>query len=738
MLRVHKAHMDRLDKPIPERVDSERLARYSTRLPTQDPAGMEATRCALRKEDHAPFTIDRKPDHAKFVQAFRTDDKGGQSLREVEHRAYFQTLKDPRLISEYLKDTTYEERAFKRGRRRAALQLALRAIGGNEEQTFKGDWMQRIVSLPQPPTVKAEEPRLCQGLPESERPLEPHRFAWTKWNIEFQQGQSQLVTWVNDERAQNRASLGNTDGQVPTKPLTFYKPTQKQSIVAYRRERRIARLTQVAFGVLVRVSYDRLSKGIEDPQAPSSPEAQVLIGAMTQGLIDGDANTTRDVPTATQIGLLQQYAKAGGQLLQNGADGDPTRSPLNDTELIHLETCSVESLSQPEDDNRTLLRTLRVELLNLINAVQTGNPRDYSDEDTNLDKETLRTFREDVIGESSTRTAGERFLSTGELANPLNIVKVLVAGEIRNLTTDRVLTENNEDVRDRSLEHRKIWSFSTTLPEISKIQNYFSMEKWPTSSRSVPSTQTTAQTTTGKRKATMALETEPAAKRLRDEYTPQATGGKRKATTDPEGAPTPKRSAHAADYRSRDPTDTRPSRRLAPEEFGFRVVRDNSHGNNELRAGAGDLMPPEIMDFDVQKHGQILENAPDPREKRMKGEARFPFGETSTTSLAMNTQIGMELGRSKRLFLPRILTSNITLTMTDRVQDAGTSNALVLRRPRDRNRPTRETMPPLAQKVGWTLPSPPPQLQIDQLKQSGEPKLHVDRAVLSSNVLTSF
>ena len=149
-------------------------------------------------------------------------------------------------------------------------------------------------------------------------------------------------------------------------------------------------------------------------------------------------------------------------------------------------------------------------------------------------------------------------------------------------------------------------------------------------------------------------------------------------------------------------------------------------------------MPPEIMDFDVQKHGQILENAPDPREKRMKGEARFPFGETNTTSLAMNTQIGMELGRSKRLFLPRTLTWNKPLTVTDRVQGAGTSNALVLRRPRDRNRPTRETMAPFAQKVGWTLPSPGPQLQIDQLKQSGEPKLHVDRAVLSSNVLTSF
>lgn len=638
MLRVHKA---RMDNPTAELVGSRQLTRYSTRLPTKDPAGMVVARHALRKEDHPPFTIDRKPDHALFVRAFRTNDKAGKRLREVERLAYFQTLKNPSLANEDLEENTYEERALKRGRRRAALQLALRAIGGNEEQTFEAGSTHRIVSLPQPPVVKAEEPRMCQALPESERPAEPDRFAWTKRNIKFQQGQSQLVTWVNDERTQNRVGLRHSDGQLQTKPLVFYKPTQKQSIVAHRRERRIARLAQVAFGILVRVSYDLLSKGIEDAQEPSSPEAQVLIEAMTQGLIHGDAEDSRDVPTATQIVILQQLAKAGGQLPQNVADGDMT--PLDETQLVRLENCSVESLSRLGEDTLGLLQTLHVELLDLIHSVENGDPSNYS-EDRNRDKETLKTFREDVAGCPSDEG----------LANSLNTMKVSVGtDETKSLVTDQILTENNKDVRDRRLDHRKIWSFSTALPEISKIQNYFSMEKWPTSSRSVQNPQTATQTTTGKRKAITELETAPATKRLRDEYTPQGIGGNRK-TTEAEAASGPKRSAHAVDYRSLDPTDKRPSRRLAPDEIGFQVVKEESHPheNKLLRIGAGDLMPPEIKDFDVQKHGQILENAPDPREKRMKGKARFPFGETSTTSLALNTRIRVDLGSSKRLLLP--------------------------------------------------------------------------------------
>lgn len=659
MLRVHRARMDRVDNPIAEQVDPRRLAHYSTRLPTQDPSGMQAARRALRKEDHAPFTIDRKPDHAHFVQAFRSNDKTGQSLREVERGAYFQMLKDPSLISEYLKDNTYEERAFKRGRRRAALQLALRAIGGNEEQMFEGGWMQRVVSLPQPPTTRVEEPRMCQALSESERSAEPDRFWWTKRNIKFQQDQKQLLTWVNDERAQNRASLRGADpallAQLPTKPVVFYKPTQKQSIVTYRRERRIARLAQVAFGIVARVSYDHISDAIKDGQAPSSPEAQVIIAAHKHGLIDSQANNTRDVPTAAQIVLLQQYAKSGGQLLQHEQDGDVAEIPLDNAQLDHLEACSVDNLSEPDDDTRILLRTLRVELVNLINEAITGNSTNNDENDRQRDKATLKTFREDVAGASPAQTAEKQFLSLEELANPSDTVGILPrADNARGVVADRILTENNADVRDRSLQHSKIWSFSTTLPEDSKVQNYFSMEKWPKPSRRVPNIQAAIYATTGKRKATTALERTPAIKRSRYEYTTQADGGKRKATSELETAPTPKRSANVVDYPSLDPTDPSPSRRLAPNEIGFQVVKERSSDIVPLPLpGTGDLLPPEIKDFDLKRHGQVLENAPDPKEKRLKGKARFPFGETSTTAVAMNSQIELEMRGSKLRLLSR-------------------------------------------------------------------------------------
>ena len=662
MLRVHQARMDRLENPIAEPVDSKRLVPYSTRLPTQDPAGIEAARNALRKEDHAPFTIDRKPDHDQFVRAFRSNDKFGQSLREVERGAYFQTLKDPSLASEYLKETTYEERAFKRGRRRAALQLALRTIASNEEQTFYDGPVHRVVSLPQAPTKRTEEPRMCQALSKSERPTEPDRFAWTKKNIQFQHDQKQLETWINGERAQIRASLREPSGassaltHLPAEPVMFYKPTQKQCIVAHRRERRVARLVRVAFEMIARLSYDHISNAMEDTQAPSSPEARVIIWALKRGLIDSDANNTRDVSTATQIEGLQQYEKIGGQLLHNKSDDDFPKSPLDDAQLDRLGACSMQNLSEPDDDTRTLLQTLRIELLSLVSELETGHHKNYSEGDMIRGKEALKSFREDVATKSSALRAQERDLSLRELANPLNSIEISSrAGQARTLVTDQILAENNEDLRDHRLELSKIWSFSTTLSELSRAQNYFSMEKWPIRSQSVTTTLAATQTATAKRKASTALETTVESKRPRDEYTTRATDGKRKKTTDAEHASSPKRSAYAADYPSLDPTDPRPSRRLAPEEIGFHVVKEKS---NEKVPRTGGSMPLEIKDFNVMKRGQILENAPDPREKRFKGEARFPFGETSTTWAAMNMQIEMETRHSKTPLPKRLLTED--------------------------------------------------------------------------------
>lgn len=39
-------------------------------------------------------------------------------------------------------------------------------------------------------------------------------------------------------------------------------------------------------------------------------------------------------------------------------------------------------------------------------------------------------------------------------------------------------------------------------------------------------------------------------------------------------------------------------------------------------------MPPEMQEFDVSKHGEVLENAPDAKEKHWAGGEGFPFAET--------------------------------------------------------------------------------------------------------------
>ncbi len=660
MTRVHQTRMDKLKYPIAKQVSPSLLASYSSRLPSNDPTAIAEAHLAFRKDDHAPFTINRKPDHAEFVHAFRTNDETGRKLRNIEHQAYLGTLSRPKLVNTYVEENSFEQRALKRGRRRAALQVALRTFAENREQHFSGGWMHRVVSLPQPPVVTLDEPRMCQAALESERSAEPDAYEWTKKNFGFQQGQKQLEQWVNTERAEVQGSTitPNDKSMLFSEPAVFYKPTQRRGVVKARQERRLIRLARVTFALVARAGLSDVSRATGG-DAPSTHEALVFIRAIQEGLIDGGTNETQDVPTATQITMIQQYAKSGGQLLQIGSDGGNGDSALSDSELARLEACPEEGLSEPNGETTDFLRRLRIELFNLIEQSENVDSEDNSQMTEDQDRQALVNFREDLARDTSTTTTARKFFTLQELAEPLNGTDGLPdIDRAKSLLTDKILTENHEDVRSRKLQHNKVWSFSSKLPARSKARNFFSLEKWSAPPPFVPTT--AAQETTGKRKASIAPETAPGPKRLRKETTAaQTTGGKRKATSDPETAPAPKRSQNAVDYRSLDPNDTNPSRRLAPEEIGFQVVKEKSH-EPVLEVGSGKLMPPEIKNFNFKRHGQVLENAPDPVEKRLKGPPKFPFGETSATSAAMTTQIGLHLRDGKRSLSTSVLMEDNT------------------------------------------------------------------------------
>ena len=108
-------------------------------------------------QDHPPFTIERPKDHDEFGKALRAYDTRGKRLRKIEQNAFSEALEDPTLIQEILEedheqtqDERFNTRAANRGRKRAAVQIALRSFATNQEQHFEGGWKDRILPLPEP------------------------------------------------------------------------------------------------------------------------------------------------------------------------------------------------------------------------------------------------------------------------------------------------------------------------------------------------------------------------------------------------------------------------------------------------------------------------------------------------------------------------------------------------------------------------------------------------------------
>ncbi len=192
MLWVHKQCMDKVKNPEPPPIDYHAQgAPFSRRLPSDHPAAKEEAEIMFRRDDHPPFTIERKPDHLEFLRVFRSNVGEGKELRSLESRAYFATLKDPKQVNDKAHMETFQTRASQRGSRRAAIQTALRTLARNTEQHYKGDWMNRVITLPQP-VPETPEPVMFMSLPKDERPASPDPFEYTKKNLEYQSQQRNI------------------------------------------------------------------------------------------------------------------------------------------------------------------------------------------------------------------------------------------------------------------------------------------------------------------------------------------------------------------------------------------------------------------------------------------------------------------------------------------------------------------------------------------------------------------
>lgn len=192
------------------------------------------------RDDHPPFTLERPADQNLFLKALHGPPAPGQSndrrgeLLKHEINGFLQTLENPSLVHERIeeresqtRDERFNARATKRGRRRAAIRLALRSFATNSEQHYKGRWDTCDFRFPRTPVPQTSGGKIVFNKTTNAQKADEKPFSWTR----------KYEHWL-------RARLDRTQGekadsvQELARPLNGNQPipTEKQAMDLLRAE----------------------------------------------------------------------------------------------------------------------------------------------------------------------------------------------------------------------------------------------------------------------------------------------------------------------------------------------------------------------------------------------------------------------------------------------------------------------------------------------------------------------
>ena len=624
MLDVHTKRMDKQRYEGNRPIDYSRLPKHSQRLGLRDMSERASLRGAPLREDHPPFTLERKPDHNEFLSALRADTDHGRELRTLEAEAYDATLVDSSLVNEYLEERAAAEdeaedaiaerfrvRATKRGRRRAAVQIALRSFARNFEQHFAGGWDHRVVRLPPAPPEKPAEPIMFMPLDRDQRPERIYPYRYTKKVVRFQEEQRLREQDVCEKLAQPDTDI---------EPIEFPKPSHKRAVIKARCENRFRALALLLFDVIVALASEEATE-----ESRKIGAGFVELSVLPALLEIGDVK----LPQQTKVRLALEFLRQDRDWLKNAIQRGSDVEPL-DSQGISVLQQFIESQSPTLDQTIDgLMSTLAREIAELFIHIEQDRFEAEHLELRERSRKTLRNWRQiQYRDDPSRRREHGKHVALQALAQPLNGNEGEVShSEAINLLSDQILWENHANQRPQKVTHDEMWSFAPHLPAEMKSRNFFSIDQWSGFKAAKPGEEA-CEPGALKSKADEANDSLP------------FPFGKRppEADADSDSLPLPKPQHTTVTYKSLNPDDPNPSRRLPPEEIGFVQVQEASREHTP-EIGSGDLMPPEIMEFDFLRDGHVLENAPDMKEDHQEGLPFFPFAETPFMQAIMGRQI---------------------------------------------------------------------------------------------------
>lgn len=629
MVFVHKMRMDKQKYQGNRPIDYNRLPKHSQRLGLRDTSERASLRGAPLREDHPPFTIERKDDQQEFLRAFRANNERGRALRDLEAAAYNATLLDPALVNEYLEeraeaDETEDEkaerldtRATKRGRHRAAVQIALRSFARNCEQHFAGGWDHRVVRLPPPPVEEPPEPKTFAPLDREQRPRVAHPYRYTRRMLQFQEIQRQLEERIN-------LRLATDENNEEYSWLDFPNPSHKPTVVMARTENRLKVLALLTYEVKVKLGYQEIKIGNHTGMAARFVRNWVVGSREDVGF--------RDLSQQEKVALVLMYYANDPNWPDDYLESRTKWSPLSPQMIAALQRFVRSRSGVINETAHRLITRLAAELTDVW--LQLKHKNLVGDETRNR-RAALDALRRERRARLARRLRQNKdhltYAPLRELAQPLNDNEAEATdAEAINLLSDQILRENNENSRPARVVLDEVWSFAAHLPRESTNRNFFSLEQW-SGFTPIRAGEAVRLTAAGKRKADEEDDyfSLPASKRQHNDDINDIIG----RTI---------RQHNAVAYEPLNPDNPIPSRRLAPEDIGF-VQVEESPQERIPAIGSGDLMPPEMKNFDYQRDGHVLENAPDVKENHQEGPPIFPFAETPFMQVLLGRQIADDM-----------------------------------------------------------------------------------------------
>lgn len=442
------------------------------RLPPSDPEREIRLQGQLQNNDLFPFSLEERSDDEAFFAAFNDRGDEGAYLRRLDRDGFNEIMSCPSLASRkpHLPDETFEQRAKKRGRDSAALQLALRLFCGNHEQHYGSLADQRLVDFPPTLTSKFKEPKESKGR---------DAFQCTKRNARFRAEQFEYEKVEPNSRPTASEEQTKSGVQHPR----IINPLAWSGVREANKEIEGILLQRLVWKILV-MAARRINQG-SYPQSLEEQFVQSQWGSIVACQTDelGHRSDIQDLVFEYITCLLGEEYQLGPNF--TGRIYDYSVSPSSIRMLNSLASAEQPSSIQSSLRERALC-PVAMRILYLFSETSDNKANEKQgtamepNETMTPPEERVEHFEEQrqFLRQITPRWKSEgRYLSLKDVVKPFRSgLSVSEATSDLNIMSAVLAVENTRDPKHYDLDYDQIWSFSRELPTYSKVRNFFSMK----------------------------------------------------------------------------------------------------------------------------------------------------------------------------------------------------------------------------------------------------------------------